>query len=38
MIGKVTPSDLEALVFDRTGAPDDDVVQGPAYGSATRPW
>ncbi len=35
MIGKVTPSDLEALVFDRTGAPDEDVVQGPAYGEDT---
>lgn len=35
MIGKVTPSDLEALVFDRTGAPDEDVLQGPAYGEDT---
>jgi hydrogenase expression/formation protein HypE len=32
MIGKVSPEDLAAHVFGRTGAADDDVLQGPAYG------
>ncbi|ARS89101.1 AIR synthase family protein [Natrarchaeobaculum aegyptiacum] len=32
MPGKVAPDDLLEHVFDRTGAPDDAVVQGPAYG------
>lgn len=32
MIGKVPPSLLEALVVGRTGAADDRVRQGPAYG------
>lgn len=32
MTGKVGSDDLEALVFSRTGAPDDDVVMGPQYG------
>lgn len=32
MTGKVTADDLEAFVFSRTGAPDDDVLVGPEYG------
>ena len=32
MIGKVSPEDLAAHVFGRTGAADNDVLQGPAYG------
>lgn len=32
MLGKVSPEDLAAHVFGRTGAPDDSVIQGPAYG------
>jgi len=32
MTGKVGSDDLEALVFSRTGAPDDDVLVGPRYG------
>jgi hydrogenase expression/formation protein HypE len=32
MAGKVTGDDLEALVFSRTGAPDDAVLVGPGYG------
>ncbi|AKH97332.1 AIR synthase family protein [Halanaeroarchaeum sulfurireducens] len=32
MIGKVSPEDLAAHVFGKTGAPDDSVIQGPAYG------
>lgn len=32
MPGKVATDDLLEHVFDRTGAPDDAVVQGPAYG------
>ena len=35
MIGKVRPDDLESLVFDRTGAPDDAVAMGPRYGEDT---
>lgn len=35
MIGKVDPESLAALVLDRTGAPDDRVLQGPAYGEDT---
>lgn len=35
MIGKVTPEDLTSLVFSRTGAPDEDVIVGPAYGEDT---
>lgn len=34
MIGKLDPERLEA-VFSRTGVPDEDVVQGPAYGEDT---
>ncbi|MFW5919368.1 MAG: AIR synthase family protein [Halanaeroarchaeum sp.] len=32
MIGKVSPEDLAAHVFGRTGATNDSVLQGPAYG------
>ena len=32
MIGKVDPEALAALVFGRTGAPDEAVLQGPGYG------
>ena len=32
MPGKVPPEELLEHVFDRTGSPDDAVVQGPAYG------
>ena len=32
MTGKVDREDLEETVFSRTGAPDDDVLMGPAYG------
>ncbi|MFB6094663.1 MAG: AIR synthase family protein [Halanaeroarchaeum sp.] len=32
MIGKVSPDDLAAHVLGKTGAPDDAVRQGPAYG------
>lgn len=32
MIGKVSPEDLAAHVFGRTGATDESVLQGPAYG------
>ena len=32
MAGKVSPDDLCEFVFGRTGATDDVVVQGPAYG------
>ena len=35
MIGKVDPDSLAALVLGRTGAPDDRVLQGPAYGEDT---
>ena len=35
MIGKVDPDSLADLVLDRTGAPDDRVLQGPAYGEDT---
>ncbi|MFP4589938.1 MAG: AIR synthase family protein [Halobacteriales archaeon] len=35
MIGKVPQEDLEAYVLGRTGATDDRVVQGPAYGEDT---
>jgi hydrogenase expression/formation protein HypE len=35
MIGKVDPESLAALVLGRTGAPDDRVLQGPAYGEDT---
>lgn len=35
MIGKVPPSLLEELIFDRTGASDERVIQGPAYGEDT---
>jgi hydrogenase expression/formation protein HypE len=35
MIGKVSPEELASLVFGRTGAPDDDVLMGPAYGEDT---
>ncbi|MFW6448017.1 MAG: AIR synthase family protein [Halobacteriota archaeon] len=35
MIGKVPPADLEAYVLGRDGAPDDRVLQGPAYGEDT---
>jgi hydrogenase expression/formation protein HypE len=35
MIGKVDPDSLASLVLDRTGAPDDRVIQGPAYGEDT---
>jgi hydrogenase expression/formation protein HypE len=32
MLGKVPPDELAALVLGRTGATDDRVLQGPAYG------
>jgi hydrogenase expression/formation protein HypE len=32
MVGKLDPADLAAFVLSRTGAPDDDVEMGPAYG------
>jgi len=32
MVGKLDPDDLAAFVLSRTGAPDDDVEMGPAYG------
>ncbi|MFB6069902.1 MAG: AIR synthase family protein [Halanaeroarchaeum sp.] len=32
MLGKVRPEDLASHVFGRTGAPDESVLQGPAYG------
>ncbi|MFB6161537.1 MAG: AIR synthase-related protein [Haloferacaceae archaeon] len=32
MAGKLTPAALERLVFARTGAANDDVLVGPAYG------
>ncbi|MFB6133182.1 MAG: AIR synthase family protein [Halanaeroarchaeum sp.] len=32
MIGKVSPEDLASHVFGRTGAADESVLQGPAYG------
>jgi len=32
MVGKLDPDDLAAYVLSRTGAPDDDVEMGPAYG------
>jgi hydrogenase expression/formation protein HypE len=32
MTGKLTPAMLEALVFSRTGAPNEDVLFGPAFG------
>jgi hydrogenase expression/formation protein HypE len=32
MTGKIDQKDLEDLVFSRTGAPDEDVLMGPAYG------
>ena len=35
MIGKVDPESLAALVLGRTGADDDRVLQGPAYGEDT---
>jgi hydrogenase expression/formation protein HypE len=35
MIGKVDPDSLAALVLGRTGAPDERVLQGPAYGEDT---
>lgn len=35
MIGKVPPELLSELVLGRTGAPDDRVLQGPAYGEDT---
>jgi len=35
MIGKVDPDSLRELVLGRTGAPDDRVLQGPAYGEDT---
>ena len=35
MIGKLSPEDLASFVFERTGAPDDDVLMGPAYGEDT---
>jgi hydrogenase expression/formation protein HypE len=35
MIGKVPPDLLADLVLGRTGAPDDRVLQGPAYGEDT---
>jgi hydrogenase expression/formation protein HypE len=35
MIGKVDPETLSNLVLGRTGAPDDRVLQGPAYGEDT---
>lgn len=33
MVGKVPPTELGAYVFDRTGATDTRVSQGPAYGT-----
>jgi hydrogenase expression/formation protein HypE len=35
MIGKVPPDLLEALILSRTGASDERVLQGPAYGEDT---
>lgn len=35
MIGKVPPEVLSEFVFGRTGAADDRVIQGPAYGEDT---
>ncbi|WP_255149203.1 AIR synthase family protein [Halorarius halobius] len=35
MLGKVPPDALRELVLSRTGAPDDRVLQGPAYGEDT---
>ena len=35
MIGKLSPEELRSFVFDRTGAPDEDVLMGPAYGEDT---
>jgi hydrogenase expression/formation protein HypE len=35
MIGKVDPDSLAEFVLGRTGAPDDRVLQGPAYGEDT---
>lgn len=35
MIGKVPPAELAAKILDRTGASDDAVIQGPAYGEDT---
>jgi len=35
VLGKVPPDLLEALVVSRTGASDDRVIQGPAYGEDT---
>ncbi|WP_224335686.1 AIR synthase family protein [Haloprofundus halobius] len=32
MTGKFTPEDLAAYVFSRTGAPNDDLLVGPAFG------
>ncbi|MFB6133721.1 MAG: AIR synthase family protein [Halanaeroarchaeum sp.] len=32
MLGKVSPEDLDAHVFGRTGATKESVLQGPAYG------
>ncbi|KTG11199.1 hydrogenase expression protein [Haloprofundus marisrubri] len=32
MTGKFTPDDLAAYVFSRTGAPNDDLLVGPAFG------
>ncbi|MFC6988903.1 AIR synthase family protein [Haloplanus sp. GCM10025708] len=32
MTGKLTPAMLEELVFSRTGAPNEDVLYGPAFG------
>ncbi|MFB6125662.1 MAG: AIR synthase family protein [Halanaeroarchaeum sp.] len=32
MLGKVSPEDLASHVFGRTGATDESVLQGPAYG------
>lgn len=32
MTGKLSPEDLARFVFSRTGAPDDDLLAGPAYG------
>lgn len=35
MVGKVDPDDLGDYVFTRTGAPDESVIVGPAYGEDT---
>lgn len=35
MVGKVDPDDLGEYVFSRTGAPDESVRVGPAYGEDT---